>query len=83
MITKKLIIFTLSTSIIFVLFFSMALTDYNLSKANAPPRFAMKTAIAKDGGTTYYKGFGYKVIDYNQMEGRKDVVFIPFYENMN
>ncbi|MDZ5471375.1 hypothetical protein SM124_06405 [Bacillus sp. 31A1R] len=53
--------------------------DFSLAKNNKPPIFAIKTAMYKDGGTKAYQGLGYKVVDYNQMDGRKDVVFIsPF-----
>lgn len=31
--------------------------------------------LYKDGGTSVYWGLGYKVIDYNQLNGRIDVVF--------
>ncbi|CEG26238.1 hypothetical protein [Bacillus sp. B-jedd] len=64
-----LVIFTL------VLFFSV---DYNLAKNNKPPVFAINTEIYKDGGTKEYQGIGYKVLDYNELdgEGRQDVVFI-------
>lgn len=37
------------------------------------PYFAIKTATYKDGGTKVYYGLGYKVIKYNQLEGRKDI----------
>lgn len=56
------------------LFFTV---DLSLAKVNKPPLFAIKTGIYKDGGTKEYKGLGYKVIDYNQLDGgRQDVVFI-------
>jgi hypothetical protein len=58
-----------------VLFFTV---DLSLAKLNKPPLFAITTAMYKDGGTKEYKGLGYKVIDYNELdgEGRQDVVFI-------
>lgn len=58
-----------------VLFFTI---DLSLAKLNKPPLFAIQTAIYKDGGTRDYKGFGYQVIDYNELdgEGKQDVVFI-------
>jgi hypothetical protein len=51
------------------------LVDYNRAKRDKPPIFAIRTNLYKDGGTSIYFGFGYKVIDYNQLDGRKDVVF--------
>lgn len=51
------------------------LIDYRLAVHDKPPLFAVRTEMYKDGGTAVYYGLGYKVIDYNQLEGRKDVVF--------
>ncbi|OCA90475.1 hypothetical protein A8F94_00870 [Bacillus sp. FJAT-27225] len=62
------------------LFFAV---DLNLAKVNKPPLFVITTAMYKDGGTKEYKGLGYKVIDYNELdgEGRQDVVFVsPFFK---
>lgn len=63
--------------------FTMIGTDFILAKMDIRPIFSIRTAIYKDGGTATYQGFGYKVIDYNKLEGRDDVIFIPFYENKN
>jgi len=52
--------------------------DYQLAVHQHKPLFAAKSGVYKDGGTTEYKGIGYKVIDYNQLmnkNGRTDVVF--------
>ena len=54
------------------------LIDYKLAVHQHKPFFAAESRIYKDGGTTEYKGIGYKVIDYNQLmnkNGRTDVVF--------
>jgi hypothetical protein len=59
--------------------FIMAGRDLHLSKEDHPPNFSLLKDVYKDGGTKVYTGIGYKVIDYNQLDGRKDVVFIPFY----
>ena len=59
--------------------FIMGGRDFNLAKEDHPPNFSLLTEVYKDGGTKVYTGIGYKVIDYNQLDGRKDVVFIPFY----
>ncbi|GAM12172.1 hypothetical protein [Mesobacillus selenatarsenatis] len=56
--------------------------DYYLTKEDRPPNFSIQVDTYKDGGTKVYLGLGYKVIDYNQLDGRKDVVFIPFYLEM-
>ncbi len=36
------------------------------------PFFAIPTTTYKDGGTKEYYGLGYKVIDYHQIQGRRD-----------
>lgn len=43
-----------------------------VAKYDAGPFFAIKTATYKDGGTKVYYGLGYKVIKYNQIDGRRD-----------
>lgn len=52
--------------------------DYQRALDDKKPIFVIRTALYKDGGTSIYHGLGYKVIDYNQIEGRKDVVFKSF-----
>jgi len=59
-------------------------TDYQLAVHQHKPFFAAKSGIYKDGGTTEYKGIGYKVIDYNHLmnkNGRTDVVFLSRFIN--
>ena len=46
----------------------------SVSRYNSGPFFAIKTAHYKDGGTKVYTGLGYKVIKYNQIQGRRDTV---------
>lgn len=70
-------------SFIIMLPFIMFGIDYSLTSMQKRPIFAVKTGILKDGGTTFYNGLGYKVIKYNELEGRKDVVFFPFYKKDN
>lgn len=43
-----------------------------VAKYNKGPFFAIKTTTYKDGGTKVYYGLGYKVIKYNQLQGRRD-----------
>lgn len=40
-------------------------------KFNVGPFFAVRTNVYKDGGTKVYYGIGYKVIKYNQFEGKQ------------
>jgi hypothetical protein len=54
---------------------SIFIADYRRTFNDLPPIFALRTQLYKDGGTSVYLGLGYKIIDYNQADGRKDVVF--------
>ncbi|WP_052342764.1 hypothetical protein [Bacillus sp. EB01] len=67
------------TTLLILAAIMMGTKDYHLAKADKPPAFSILKEIYKDGGTRVYTGLGYKVIDFNQLDGRKDVVFIPFY----
>lgn len=42
-----------------------------VTKFQKGPFFAIRTTVYKDGGTKVYYGLGYKVIKYNQTEGKK------------
>jgi hypothetical protein len=54
--------------------------DYKLALKEKPPKFAIKSVVYKDGGTTIYNGFGYRITDYNQIDGRDDIQFFsPFF----
>ncbi len=58
--------------------------DYQLAVHQRKPFFAAESVVYKDGGTTEYKGIGYKVINYNQLmnkNGRTDVVFLSRFIN--
>ena len=44
-----------------------------VAKYEKKPLFAINTKTYKDGGTKEYMGLGYKVIDYNQLQGRRDI----------
>ena len=60
--------------IILVAIIIMIAVDYvRVAKFEYTPLFAIKTLELKDGGTTEYYGLGYKVIDYNQIQGRRDI----------
>ena len=45
-----------------------------VQKYQKGPYFAIKVKEYKDGGTKEYLGLGYKVIKYNQKQGRRDTV---------
>lgn len=58
---------------IIVLLIIMVATDIIcVSRFNKGPFFAIPTHTYKDGGTKEYKGLGYKVIKYHQLQGRRD-----------
>lgn len=52
-----------------VIFF---VTDMTMASNNQKPVFMLKFNTYLDGGTTVYYGLGYKVIQYNVLDGRKD-----------
>ena len=59
--------------IILVIIMVMIATDVIcVSRYNIGPFFAIRTSQYKDGGTKVYYGLGYKVIKYNQVQGRRD-----------
>ena len=59
---------------IIIVIIAIITIDYvRVAKFEYTPLFAIKTTEYKDGGTTEYYGLGYKVIDYNQIQGRRDI----------
>ena len=59
--------------IILVVIMIMIATDVIcVSRYNIGPFFAIRTKQYEDGGTKEYYGLGYKVIKYNQVQGRRD-----------
>ena len=59
---------------IIIIIMIMIVTDYiRVTRFEYTPVFAVKTQELKDGGTIEYTGLGYKVIDYNQIQGRRDI----------
>lgn len=75
--TKARRIWKTIINILFVLvlvIIAMIVVDYvRVTKYEYTPIFAVKTLELKDGGTKEYMGLGYKVIDYNQIQGRRDM----------
>ena len=63
----KVVLIILGVIIIFALIFFAV--DYNRAKNGEKPIFCLNTAIANDGGTKEYLGLGYKVIDFNRLDG--------------
>lgn len=58
-----------------MLFF--AVDSYRI-KNDKPPIFAVQYSVLRDGGTTIYIGLGYKIIDYNVIDGN-DKTYIGSY----
>jgi len=68
---KRIINVVFSIIIIIII---MVTVDYiRVTKYGYTPVFAVKTLELKDGGTKEYTGLGYKVIDYNEIQGRRDI----------
>lgn len=59
--------------VLIVLMIMITIDVVAVARYNTGPFFAIKTKIYKDGGTKIYYGVGYKVIKYNQIQGRRDM----------
>ena len=59
-------------AVILIVLVMVTIDVISVSRYNAGPFFAIKTKTIKDGGTKIYYGLGYKVIKYNQKQGRRD-----------
>ena len=60
--------------IVILLIIAMISIDIvRVAKYDKKPLFAINTKTYKDGGSKAYMGIGYKVIDYNQLQGRRDI----------
>ena len=70
----KLII-NIVCSIIVILVLMVGIDVIGVTRYNVGPFFAIPTKTYKDGGTKEYVGLGYKVIKYNQLQGRRDKEF--------
>lgn len=68
---KKVI--NLLFTVIVIIIMMIAIDYVRVTKFEYTPLFAIKTEELKDGGTKEYTGLGYKVIDYNQIQGRRDI----------
>lgn len=60
--------------IVIIISFMVLFDVIMLTRFDKGPFFAIKTRTYKDGGTKVYYGLGYKVIKYNQIDGRRDMV---------
>lgn len=62
--TEKIILI-----IFFALIMAFLITDIIMLELGKAPIFCMKVGSYLDGGTTTYMGLGYKIIDYNILDG--------------
>ena len=60
--------------VVLVIFFAVLFDVIMLTRFDKGPFFAIRTKTYKDGGTKVYHGLGYKVIKYNETDGRHDMV---------
>ena len=71
---KSLLFLNILFTVIIVLICIIAIDILAVKKFNAGPFFVIETKTYDDGGTKEYYGLGYKVIKYNQTQGRKGMV---------
>ena len=73
-INKISLIINIVFTILIAIMLMITVDIISVARYNKGPFFAIKTNTYKDGGTKVYYGIGYKVIKYNQIEGRRDMV---------
>ena len=66
---KWLVLLSIIITVILILSITFFIVDNKRVINGELPIFAKKVATANDGGTTEYMGLGYKVIDYNKLNG--------------
>ena len=71
---KKIRNLLLICIVIAILLSTMIIADFNFVLQGEKPVFCFIKNAYEDGGTLEYVGFGYKIIDYNAIYGRQDVV---------
>lgn len=70
---KYSLIINIVFTILVVIMVMIAIDVIAVARYNKGPFFAINTNTYKDGGTKVYHGLGYKVIKYNQIQGRRDM----------
>lgn len=66
---RLLVLFGIIITAILILSITFFMIDIKRVNNGELPIFAKKVATVNDGGTTEYMGIGYKVIDYNKLNG--------------
>ncbi len=69
--------------IIVVLGIMFFIIDYNRVKNNETPIFCINTSTYRDGGSKEYLGLGYKVIDFNKLDGYDEMKIGTWFMNYN
>lgn len=59
--------------IIMIIMIMISVDVICVARYNTGPFFAVRTNVYDDGGSKVYYGIGYKVIKYNQVQGRRDI----------
>lgn len=59
--------------VVLIILFLVTLDIVLITKYQKGPIFAIPVKTYQDGGTKEYYGIGYKVIKYNQLQGRRDM----------
>lgn len=65
----NIVFYAILTAILLIIIDVVCITKFNIG-----PFFAIRANVYKDGGTKVYYGIGYKVIKYNQKQGRRNTV---------
>lgn len=60
--------------VIFIIWSSIFLVDYFRVKNDKSPIFCFKLTGLQDGGTIFYIGIGYKVIDFHALEDVRHII---------
>lgn len=70
---KISLIINIVFTILIIIMIMISIDVICVARYNKGPFFTIKTHTYKDGGTKVYHGIGYKVIKYNQIQGRRDM----------
>lgn len=70
---KKVKIILIVLGVIIALALTFFIVDYNRAMKQKTPIFCIKARVLRDGGTVEYFGLGYKVIDFNTLDGYDEI----------
>lgn len=70
---KKVKVILIVLAVIIALALTFFIVDYNRAMKQKTPIFCIKASVLRDGGTVEYFGLGYKVIDFNTLEGYDEI----------